>query len=147
MCVWKAHHGGVVLCTLSLHFLLYSIPGSGTQKTETRSCTHTYTETHKNEWTAWCPLLPVMTSPPPVPLPARPDFIKRMTRAPIYVTTCFEHALYLGYSLNMFLSVIDLFFTSRALPPKRTAKCFRLWMRAGEQKHLSSLVAWLEWAL
>lgn len=143
VCVWKAHHGGVVLCALSLHFLLYSIPGSDTQKTETHSCAHTHihTQTNRNEWTAW---LPVSTSDditPSHPLPPWPNSLKREWQDFLfYVTTYFKHSFSLGCSFNMSLS-INLFCTDRALPLKRTAKCFCL----GEYMWVNSNTSPLWW--
>lgn len=91
-------------------------------------CAHTYTtQTNRDEWTAWLPVATSDDITPSHPLPPWPNFLKREWQDLLfYVTTYFVHSFSLDCSLNMSHFVINLFCTERALPPKRTAKCFCL---------------------
>lgn len=89
-----------------------------------------------------CPSLPVMTSPPPVPLPPRPDFPKENDKSSYLC----NNLLWARSPSRLFAQhVIDLFFTSPALTPKRTAKCFRLW-ECGWANRNTYPLWWLGWS-
>jgi len=83
-------------------------------------CAHTYTQTNRNEWTAWLPVATSDDITPSQPLPPWPNFFKREWQDLLfYVTTYFEHSFSLDCLFNITLSVVDLFLFWPSLAAKK----------------------------